>query len=222
MNLLIFDLDGTLIDSKLDLANSVNAMLTRWGIPWLPNEVVFSYVGNGAPTLIRRALGAAPAESEVESALKYFLAHYGEHLLENTRLYPGVKESLDRFRDAGQSMAVLTNKPLRFLRPLVDGLGLGGYFFQAYGGDSFPEKKPHPMGVEKLLKESGAARDESLMIGDSAVDILTARKAGIKAAGVTYGFQPESLERHPPDILVGSMPELAALLLDNAAREPKP
>ncbi len=213
MRLLIFDLDGTLIDSKQDLANSVNAALEHRGHSPLPDALIQSYVGNGAPVLIERALGQSASGDEVERTLEYFLAYYREHMLDNTYLYPGVRESLDRFRNAGLHMAVLTNKPVNFSRDLVKGLGLEDHFFSVYGGNSFPEKKPHPIGVQKLLQEAGAAKKETLFIGDSGVDVKTARNAGVKAAGVTYGFQPESLEENPPDLLFDSMPSLADHLL---------
>jgi len=214
MDLLIFDLDGTLIDSKLDLANAVNATLAARGLSRLPNELVYSYVGDGAPTLIRRALGPQSTDTDVAAALEFFIGYYGEHMLENTCLYEGVRESLDRFRKAGKAMAVLTNKPVRISRALVEGLGLGEHFFAVYGGDSFPEKKPHPMGIERLVEESGIGKDRALMIGDSAVDVLTARNADIPVYGVTYGFQPESLEREVPDKLAGRMEDVADLVLN--------
>ena len=121
MDLLIFDLDGTLIDSKLDLAHSVNAARANMGLPALDLELVSSYVGNGAPVLIRRSLGPGATEVQVEQALKFFLAYYREHMLDHTYLYDGVRGSLDRFRDAGIQMAVLTNKPVNFSRDLVRG-----------------------------------------------------------------------------------------------------
>src|SRR5579864_1381664 len=129
MNLLIFDLDGTLIDSKLDLVNSVNAARALMELSPISDEVVASYVGNGAPILIRRALGDSASEADVQRALEYFLAYYREHMLDNTRLYPGVKDALDRLHEAGTKMAVLTNKPVRFSRSLVEGLGLAQHFF---------------------------------------------------------------------------------------------
>ena len=214
MNLLIFDLDGTLIDSSLDLANAVNAALEHLGRPRLDNDLVTSYVGNGAPVLIRRALGDEASEAEAERALEFFLAYYREHMLDHTCLYPGVREAVDRFREAGKRMAVLTNKPVRFSRDLIKGLGLGDHFFQVYGGNSFEQKKPDPAGVERLMAEAGAARDDTLMVGDSAVDVLTARNAGIQVCGVTYGLQPESLRDAPPDILVDDLRELADRLLE--------
>lgn len=213
MNLLIFDLDGTLIDSKIDLVHSVNATRALMGMSSLSEDVVASYVGSGAPILVRRALGPSATEAEVQRALDYFLAYYREHMLDNTRLYPGVQAALDRLHNAAMKMAVLTNKPVRFSRSLVEGLGLGGHFFQIYGGNSFEQKKPHPIGIERLLEEAGAARDRTIMVGDSAVDIRTARNANVTACGVTYGFQPEGFREDPPDILVDNMSELADYVL---------
>ncbi len=214
MKLLIFDLDGTLIDSRLDLANAVNAALQRMGRAPLPNERIYSYVGDGAPTLLRRAMGPEAPQEDVHRALGHFLDCYGQHLLDNTRPYPGVDEALGRFAEAGIPMAVLTNKPERFSRELVRGLGWENRFFQVYGGDSLPEKKPHPLGIETLMREAGARPEQTLMIGDSAVDVLTARNAGVPVAAVTYGLQPETLGQYPPDILVDSLAELARELLD--------
>jgi len=218
MNLLIFDLDGTLIDSKLDLVHSVNAARALMDLSPISEKVVASYVGNGAPVLIRRALGPSASEADVQRALAYFLAYYRDHMLEHTRLYPGVMESLDRFLESGIKMAVLTNKPVRFSRSLVEGLGLSGHFFQVYGGNSFDQKKPHPIGVRTLLEECGVARDRAMMVGDSGVDVRTARNANVKACGVTYGFQPEGFLEDPPDILVDNMSQLADYVLARKER----
>lgn len=213
MDLLIFDLDGTLIDSRLDLANAVNATRQHMGMAVLPNERVYTYVGNGAPVLIRRALGEQATEAEVQEALEFFLEYYGAHDLDFTTLYPGVREALDRFRNAGKRMAILTNKPVRMTNHIVNGLGVGEHFFRVYGGNSFEFKKPHPIGIETLMAEAGVGRQKALMIGDSSVDVNTARNAGIPCAGVTYGFQPESLADPKPEILVEGMLQLADLLL---------
>src|ERR1041384_6844823 len=186
MELLIFDLDGTLIDSRLDLATAVNTTRRHMGMEALANERVYSYVGNGAPVLIRRALGEQATEAELQEALEFFLEFYRDHDLDHTVLYPGVKEALDRFQEAGKRLAVLTNKPVRMSRHIVEGLGVGGHFFQVYGGNSFEFKKPNPIGVEALRKEAGAPRESTMMVGDSSVDILTARNAGIQCCGVTY------------------------------------
>jgi phosphoglycolate phosphatase len=213
MDLLIFDLDGTLIDSRYDLAHSVNATRAHMGMPPLEFERVYSYVGNGAPVLIRRALGDRATEAEVEEALEFFLEYYRDHALDYTKLYPGVKESLERLQAAGKRMAVLTNKPVRMSNAIVDGLGVAGYFFRVYGGNSFDFKKPNPIGVETLMKEAGVGPERTLMIGDSAVDVNTARNAGIRSCGVTYGFQPETLKDTAPDLLVDRMEELVDWVL---------
>lgn len=214
MDLVIFDLDGTLIDSKLDLAHAVNAARAHLGLAPIENERVYSYVGNGAPVLIRRALGPEAPQEMVDRALAYFLDYYRAHMLDYTTLYEGVAEALELLRRGGIPMAVLTNKPVRFSRDIVAGLGLGDYFVAVYGGNSFETKKPDPLGVNVLIRETGARRERTLMVGDSAVDVQTARNAAIPACGVSYGFQPESLLEAPPDVLVDRLDELAAMILD--------
>jgi phosphoglycolate phosphatase len=208
MNLLIFDLDGTLADSKLDLVHSVNAARGLMGLPPISDQLVSSYVGNGAPILMRRALGPEASEADVARGLEFFLTYYRAHMLDNTRLYPGVKEALDRLREAGVKMAVLTNKPVRFSRSIVEGLGLKQHFFQIYGGNSFEQKKPDPIGIETLLRESGIERERTIMVGDSGVDVQTARNAKVQACGVSWGLQPESFVEYPPDFVVDDMGEL--------------
>ncbi len=214
MDLLIFDLDGTLIDSRLDLAQAVNATRSHMGMDPLTNERVYSYVGNGAPVLVRRAMGDSATKAEVDEALEFFLEYYREHDLDHTVLYPGVTESLERLAAGGKRMAVLTNKPVRMSRHIVEGLGVAQYFFAVYGGNSFEQKKPHAMGVEALMREAGVDASATLMVGDSSVDVLTARNAGIRCCGVTYGFQPETLADPAPDLLVDRMEELADRLLE--------
>lgn len=209
IDLLIFDLDGTLIDSRRDLANAGNAARSHMGMPPLEDQRVCSYVGDGAPVLIRRLLGAEATETQVQEALEFFLEYYRDHMLDNTALYAGVREALGRLRAAGVRMAVLTNKPVRISRAILDGLGVGGHFVQVYGGNSFDFKKPHPIGVETLIKECGVTRERTMMVGDSAVDIRTARNAQVKSCGVTYGLQPETLAAEQPDLLVDRMEDLA-------------
>ena len=217
MDLLIFDLDGTLIDSRLDLANAVNATRRHMGMPPLENERVYTYVGNGAPVLIRRALGEQASQAEVDQALVFFMAYYREHELDHTTLYPGVKEALDRLRAAAKHMAVLTNKPVRMSRAIVEGLGVSPRFFRVYGGNSFEFKKPNPIGVDTLIGEAGVGRERTMMVGDSSVDVHTARNAGIPCCGVTYGFQPETLADAAPDLLVDRMEQLVDYLLGGKA-----
>src|ERR1700677_2360897 len=214
---LIFDLDGTLIDSKLDLAVSVNAMLKRMGRVELAHEEIFRMVGNGAPALVRRALGAETAsDEEADAGLAYFLSYYRNHMLDNTVTYPGVREGLALLDD--HPMAVLTNKPVNFSRAILDGLGLSRYFRIVYGGNSFEQKKPHPIGVETLLRELAGQPKETMIVGDSEIDIQTARNSGIWACGVTYGLGAESLKQFPPDLLLDSVTELPAYLGDGTIR----
>jgi phosphoglycolate phosphatase len=213
IRLLIFDLDGTLVDSRLDLANSVNAMLKHFGRAEEPCELIATYIGDGAPMLIRRALGDPDDEHFIADALNYFMAHYREHLLDNTYVYPGTTEALDRMK-AGtnghtRKMAVLSNKPVRPSQRIVEGLGLGPYFFQVYGGNSFHTKKPDPLGAVTLMQEAGVSPEQTVMIGDSANDVLTARAAGMWSVGLTYGLAPHQLEQAPPDVLADSPEEMA-------------
>jgi phosphoglycolate phosphatase len=214
IQLAIFDLDGTLIDSKLDLAHAVNAARADLGLPSMQNATVYSYVGDGAPMLIRRALGPDAPEDEVKRALAFFLEYYREHMLDNTVLYPGVREALDELLRAGVTMAVLTNKPVRISQEIVDRLDLGGHFRYVYGGNSFEFKKPHPIGIDTLREQCGANREATLMVGDSGVDIQTARNARVQACGVTYGFQPETFAQHPPDFTVDTMHDLPKRIIE--------
>lgn len=208
LRLLVFDLDGTLIDSRQDLANSVNAMLGKFGRPMLPDDVIASYIGDGAGMLVRRALGDPEDQNLVNAALDAFLEHYREHKLDHTKVYPGVMEALEqcaRSVDGNtRKMAVLTNKPIGPSRAICDALGLTPYFFQVYGGNSFATKKPDPLGLNTLMKEAGADPFETLMIGDSEVDVLTARNAGTWSIGCKFGLAPQTLEIAAPDCLVDS------------------
>jgi phosphoglycolate phosphatase len=210
VRVLIFDLDGTLIDSKVDLALSVNRMLEHMGRRALPHGRIFSFVGNGAPILVRRSLEeGAPEEvsdGEVDRALAYFLSDYRTHMLDHTLPYPGVREGLEMLKR--RSMAVLTNKPVNFSRAILDGLDLAGYFERVYGGNSFEKKKPDPVGVHALLREWDAPPLQAMMVGDSEVDVRTARNAGVWACGVTYGLGSDGLRADPPDLLVDSLTQL--------------
>jgi phosphoglycolate phosphatase len=212
---LIFDLDGTLIDSGVDLALSVNATLKQTGREPLPHDRIFSYVGQGAARLIEQALGSGATREECEQALAFFLSFYREHMLDNTVTYPGVREGLAALE--GMPMAVLTNKPVRFSRQILDGLGLACYFRYVYGGNSFESKKPNPAGMGVLLRDFGAAPKQSMLVGDSEVDVQTARNAGTWCCCVTYGLGSDKLAKNPPDLLVHSLTELAGCLDRQAA-----
>ncbi len=208
LRLLVFDLDGTLIDSGADLCASVNAMLRHFDRPPLPDAVISTYIGDGAARLVSRSLGEPADARFLDSALAYFLDYYREHKLDHTYVYPGVFRSLDSLRfepgGAARSMAVLTNKPIGPSRAICDALGLSPYFFRIYGGNSFATKKPDPEGLLALLQEAGVSAQETLMIGDSSVDILTARNAGTWSMGCSYGLAPHTLVTVPPDCVVES------------------
>ncbi len=212
VKLLIFDLDGTLVDSRVDLANGVNAMLRHYGQPELPVDVVASYIGDGAGMLVRRALGDPEDENLVTGGLEFFIAYYRVHKLDNTYVYPGVTEALDRLRHGPngvpRKMAVLSNKPVNPSRGIVEALGLQPFFFQVYGGNSFPTKKPDPFGALKLCEEAGVKPSEAAVIGDSNNDVLTGRNCGMYTVGLTYGLSPHTLEISPPDVLAETPQEI--------------
>jgi phosphoglycolate phosphatase len=215
IRLLVFDLDGTLIDSRLDLIHSVNAMLRHIGRPELDGDVIASYVGDGAPALVRRALGDTDDEALLRTALEYFLGYYRQHKLDHTTVYQGIPDVLSGLAQPSNGvyrlMAVLSNKPVHPSRAIVEALGLGDFFVRIYGGNSFATKKPDPLGARTILQETGVAAHETLIIGDSSVDVLTGRNAGLWTCGVTYGFAPRSLENVPPDALIENPRELGEL-----------
>jgi phosphoglycolate phosphatase len=218
IKLVIFDLDGTLVDSRLDLVHSVNATLRHIERPELPADLIASYVGDGAPILIQRALGGEAKDEElVRRGLEFFLSYYREHKLDHTTVYGGVKEALAAIQRGSngvpRKMAVLTNKPVGPSRAIVDALGLGQFFTQVYGGNSFATKKPDPEGTRKLLEEIGAHPEQAAIVGDSHVDVETGRNAGMWTIGVNYGFAPHTLQQTHPDILVDSPHELAEVLI---------
>ncbi|MDE1161688.1 MAG: HAD hydrolase-like protein [Acidobacteriaceae bacterium] len=228
LRLLVFDLDGTLIDSSLDLCNSINATLASVGKPALPNATIASYIGDGAAMLVRRALGdPGDADSSDPAADKYFrdafsffLRYYRQHKLDNTYVYPGVLDSLQAIRSNHPEilMAVLTNKPVGPSRAICDALGLSPFFFQNYGGDSFPTKKPDPTGLLAILNEASQLTGQPIpatdlvMVGDSDVDVLTARNIGARSLGCSYGLAPHALAAAEPDLTVDSATDWPLIL----------
>jgi phosphoglycolate phosphatase len=223
---LVFDLDGTLIDSSLDLCNSVNAALMDVEKPTLPNNVIASYIGDGAAMLVRRALGdqgdldsLVPNEELFHKTYVYFLEYYRAHKLDNTRCYEGVIEALTaiRSRNPELPMAVLTNKPVIPSREICEALGLAPFFFQNYGGNSFNTKKPDPEGLLTLIAEAHKfvpelQASDTVMIGDSDVDTLTAKRAGTRSIGCSFGLAPHSLAAAAPDVIAASPSDWPALL----------
>jgi len=213
MPLLIFDLDGTLIDSRLDLVHATNNTRAQFGRGPLPQEQVYSFVGNGAPVLVRRAMGPEATDEEVAAALEFFLDYYRHHALDYTVVYPEVGDALRRMHETGATLAVLTNKPVKISHRIMEGLGLSPLFFRIYGGNSFDHKKPHRIGIDTLMRESKIAATDTWMVGDSYVDVQTARNAGVASCGVSWGFQPETFREFPPDVLVDKLDDFAARFL---------
>jgi len=210
VRLLVFDLDGTLVDSKQDLALSVNAMRMEMGLAPLPLDLIASYVGHGVTLLVGRSLGPLATSENVEKGSAFFLNYYRDHMLDHTGPYPGVAEALEEL--AGHKMAVLTNKPVNFSREMLTRLGFASFFAYIYGGNSFPQKKPDPFGLHKLMEDLQIPARQTLMVGDSDTDILTGRNAVVWTCGVTYGFGAHTLEKVSPDLLIDDMRELPPLL----------
>jgi phosphoglycolate phosphatase len=208
---LIFDLDGTLIDSKRDLIHSVNAMLGEMGRARLDEETISGYIGHGAPLLVSRALGSNAREDDLRRALQFFLAYYEEHKLDTTCAYPGVADSLAELSRKKVPMAVLTNKPVKISVRILEALGLATYFRAIYGGNSFESKKPDPRGANTIVREFGASPRETMLIGDSEVDVQTARNARMIAVAVNYGFGVHDRTQHPADFYLEKLPDLVPL-----------
>jgi phosphoglycolate phosphatase len=227
LELYVFDLDGTLVDSALDLANSVNATLTHLQMSTLPVEVGASFVGNGVPLLLRRALGRVLGQEPdavdaalFERALNFFLPYYEQHMLENTNLYAGAAEALAALQAAGQkpgakkkTLAICTNKPEKHSVGICKALGIDGYFLRVYGGDTFATRKPDPEGLLKLIAEAGATPAATVMIGDSKGDVQVARNANTWSLGCLFGFGPQNLLEASPDVWVDSAKDWTSILL---------
>ena len=204
--LIVFDLDGTLIDSRIDLAESANALIAERGGTPLPVERITSMVGEGARLLVQRALTAAGLEPDVESALPRFLDHYDRRLLVHTSLYPGTREMLDEVR-ARATLAVLTNKPQHHTERILEGLSIAPLFDVVIGGDSPFGRKPDPGGLRHLMAATASAPGETILVGDSFIDLRTARAAGIRICLVRFGFGfPGASAELTPDDLVAAAP----------------
>jgi phosphoglycolate phosphatase len=187
IGLIVFDLDGTLVDSHGDLADATNALLTELGSSPLSPGVVTSLVGEGAAVLVRRALERAGLDPDTPNALERFLVHYDARLLDTTRPYPGMVETVEALRGRYR-LAVLTNKPARPTLQILRGLGMDALFSDVIGGDSAHGRKPDPAGLLDLVARAGVTPLETLLVGDSPVDLATARRAGTHICLARYGF----------------------------------
>jgi phosphoglycolate phosphatase len=214
---IFFDLDGTLVDSVPDLTVAVDSMMRGLGMPPRGEDKVRRWVGNGADNLIRRALaddmaGQAPEEL-VAAARLLFENAYEAHLFVHSRLYAGVLEGLTALRAAGWRMACITNKPGRFAQPLVEQIGLGGFFEMVLGGECVPNKKPAPDALLMTAQRMQVRMSEVLMVGDSQNDVGAARNAGCPVVAVPYGYNHGAdIHAARPDAVIQSVAELPTLL----------
>lgn len=207
IDLLMFDLDGTLAATGRDLAKSVNYVRSMLGLEPLEETYVYSRVGYGTEHLIRKSLPAG-YENRFEEVLSRFLKHYEDHLLDTTVLYPHVKDVLERFR--AKKKAVVTNKRLNLSVAVLRGLGIDKYFDAVVGGDCGLEKKPDPSSLRHVLDKLGINPDRALMIGDGEPDIQAGKAAGVHTCAVTYGLcEEDELLAARPDFAVGDLSELA-------------
>ena len=213
VKLVVFDLDGTLADAAEDLTTAANALVSEIdpGAPPLSVDEVRRFIGDGAAILVGRILGSRGLETPKETLLPRCLVHYKAHLLDKTRLYPGVLEALDAL--GGTPLAVLTNKPGDLSRTILKGLGIASRFFRTLGGGDVRERKPDPAGLLSLAREAGVSPAETAMVGDSAVDVRTGRAAGATTVGVLYGFDPDGVRGERPDHLAMTPGEIPLLLL---------
>jgi len=212
--LFLLDLDGTLIDSKRDIAKSVNLALVRLGHPGIPETRIIEFVGDGISKLMQRAvleaIGTKPEQDEIERSVQALMAEYENHLLDNTRLYPGVMETLDGLWWG--TFGVVSNKPEDLSRRILEGLGLADRFCVIFGGDSFPQHKPDPAPLLRAMECCGAGATESVMIGDSPADIYAGKAAGLVTCGFSGGFRSKSeLLEAGCDFLVDNLTELTRL-----------
>lgn len=214
---ILFDLDGTLVDSVPDLAAATDAMLVELGRPPAGEAQVREWVGNGAERLVKRALtgemDGEPSAAELERAFPLFMAQYQQHLYGQSRLYPGVKECLADLRERGLALGLVTNKPERFIAPLLTALGIAEDFAVVVGGDTLAQKKPHPAPLLHAAQQLSVEPAAALMVGDSRNDVLAARRAGMSVVCVPYGYNHgEDIHLTSPDAVVEDLRELAGLL----------
>ena len=210
--LFLFDLDGTLIDSKADIANSVNLVLAKLDLPPLPVPRIVEFVGKGVKKLLERTLHEIhqrePEENLIQQGLEFFREEYGKHLLDSTRLYRNVEEALDRLSWA--DMAVVSNKPERYARPILEGLKIADRFIAVFGEETTHAYKPDPAPLQVAMEFCNAVPSETVMVGDSSVDIEAGRAAGVTTCAVTGGYHcRDQLLAAGPDLIIDNLLELS-------------
>lgn len=216
---ILFDLDGTLIDSAPDLALAINHMLKELGREQIDANIIRSWVGNGARILVQRGLSASMQidptldESLVEKALVIFFEFYTQHLCVDTVAYPQVNDTVQQLKSKGYRLAIVTNKPFQFVEPILTGLGLDGVFELILGGDSLDKRKPDPLPLFHACQELAVSVDETVMVGDSKNDILAANAAKMQSIGLSYGYNyGEDINEHGPDASFDHFADLLTVL----------
>lgn len=210
IDLIVFDFDGTIVNSKEDIAASANYVLSQRGLPSKDPELIGTYIGDGIHVLMGKTL-EIDDEEDIAEAVKIFRGHYWDHCMDKTRVYPGVREALDRL--SAKPKAIVTNKPKRFADKILEGFSLSGYFVDVVGGDGPYAKKPSPEGIMAVVSSLGFAAGKTLVVGDSPNDIIAGTGAGCVTCAVAYGFTVRSiLEAGSPDFIVDSMVEVPGLI----------
>jgi phosphoglycolate phosphatase len=206
ISLIIFDLDGTLVDTLADIAASVNFTLSRLGRPPLPVDKVRQYVGDGLTVLLTRVLGGA--DGSLKEATDIYTAHHRQNLAVRSHLYPGVRETLEHFRSI--PLAVVSNKTADFVQPLLQGLGIAGYFRMVLGADAGMPLKPAPDALLHIMEVVKVPKDRTVMVGDGTTDMRAGRAAGVTTCAVTYGFRSEEeLRQAGADVVIDAITGLA-------------
>ncbi len=208
---LIFDLDGTLVDTRADLAAAANVMLERFGLPPQSVEQVSAHIGQGTHALVKRVLGPEHAHLS-QDGFTLFMRYYTRHLTDQSLVYPGIPRVLAAVQARGAVLSVLTNKPQAASRGILSGLGLLPFFAVLVGGDTLPSTKPDPSGVWHLQRLSQVSLAQTVLVGDSSIDMQTGRAAGISTCGVGWGLGAEGLAEHVPEFVVDSAEDLLAVL----------
>ena len=210
--LIIFDLDGTLIDSSDDIAWAANRTLVYMGYNEMDLDAIKEGIGWGVKTLLQKLMPQEGPE-RIDDARVKFLEYYWDHLTVNTILYPGVRETIDYFKDHDKKMAIVTNKPIKFTEKILNELALKDFFLMVLGGDSLVNRKPDPEPVEKVISTLGVTKGKTVFVGDSKVDGETGKRAGIFTIGVEYGFRGrKELEEAGFDVIISEFPELTRIL----------
>ncbi|HXX53143.1 MAG TPA: HAD-IA family hydrolase [Thermodesulfovibrionales bacterium] len=220
IKLIIFDLDGTLIDSSVDIMNALNYALQPYNVKPVTVTDTIAMVGEGITRLIEKLVGDKEAEVKAD-VMRRFLGHYSNHILDNTKQYPGVRETLEWLQEGAYKKAVISNKRESLSREVLSGLGLLNYFDVVVGSDTTPERKPSPVPVRVVLSELHVPPCDAVIVGDSSYDVDAGRAAGVLTVAVTYGYRPREVIAHA-DHLIERMADLIPLIerINNCGKTP--